>query len=162
MHSRQPAAKTTRKARLRRVCVSAHVLRNQKIKIKTKTMVFQREEKTGVTAFGYVENLRTFVKEANELVSPELPEFKAFEINKLVDDCIANRTVDFRNKFGKSSKEDSALYAILATSKSTSTGEKIIAMYTRQRLEKNWTGIYFLTERLLKNEIYSRRLGLRV
>lgn len=116
-------------------------------------MVFQREEKTGVTAFGYVENLRTFVKEANELVSPELPEFKAFEINKLVDDCIANRTVDFRNKFGKSSKEDSALYAILATSKSTSTGEKIIAMYTRQRLEKNWTGIYFLTERLLKNEI---------
>lgn len=116
-------------------------------------MAFQKENKTGVTAFGYVENLRTFVKEANEMVAPDAPEFRAFEINQLVDEGIQNKSIDFRNKFGKSSKEDSALYALFATTKKTAKGEQLLAMYTRQRVEKNWTGIYFLTEKQLKNEI---------
>jgi len=116
-------------------------------------MAFQKESKTGVTAFGFVENLRTFVKEANELVSPDMPEFRSFEINQLVDDNMLNKSIDFRNKFGKPSKEDSALYAIFATTRKNSSSEQILAVYMRQRVEKSWTGIYFLTEKQLKNEI---------
>ena len=104
------------------------------------------EAKKGVTGFGYVYNLRAIAQEINAIISEDENELKIHEINQLIDDCVLNKTIEYRNKFGKIVQDESkALYAVFHTLKKSKTGEEVVAFYERPRIEKNWTGIYFAT-----------------
>lgn len=116
-------------------------------------MAYEKEIKKGVTSFGYVSNLRTFVQEANSLLSNEETEFRPYELNTLVDTLMAENGIEYRNKFGKPTTVDLAIYALFPTNKKTPKGDILIAYYDRQRIEKNWSGIYFTTATELEKEV---------
>jgi hypothetical protein len=116
-------------------------------------MAYDKDAKNGVTNFGFVTNLRTFIQEANDLLAQDQVQFKAFEFNALVDKTSEDKTVIYKNKFGKNTTAETALYALFKTSKKTVTGQELIAYYDRARIEKNWTGIYFTTEKDFEKEV---------
>jgi Domain of unknown function (DUF3825) len=116
-------------------------------------MAYEKEIKKGVTNFGFVTNIRTFVQEANSKLSKEEIEFKPYELNTLVDEITAENKIEFKNKFGKNTTVDNALYALFRTSKKAANGSNLILYYDRQRIEKNWTGIYFTTDKNFEREV---------
>ena len=116
-------------------------------------MAYEKEIKKGVTNFGFVTNIRTFVQEANSMLSNEEIEFKPYELNALVDVVTAESKIEFKNKFGKNTTADNALYALFRTSKKATNGSDLILYYDRQRIEKNWTGIYFTTDKDFEKEV---------
>ncbi|MEL1244834.1 DUF3825 domain-containing protein [Flavobacterium sp. DGU11] len=116
-------------------------------------MKYDKEKRHGVTNFGFVTNLRTFVQEVNELLNTDEREYRAHELNAVVDDFTENGKVIYKNKFGKITTSENALYAIFELGKKDKLGESIIAYYQRPRIEKNWTGIHFTTTKELEKEI---------
>lgn len=116
-------------------------------------MAIDKEIRKGVTSFGYVTNIRNFVQEANDLLSEEEVPFKSFEFNIIIDDLVKKNAVVYRNKFGKPASHENALYALFKTSKKATKGDELIAYYERQRVEKNWTGIYFTTEKEFEKDV---------
>ena len=116
-------------------------------------MANDKEIRKGVTSFGYVTNIRTFVQEANDLLSQEEVPFKSFEFNIIVDDIVEKSKVIYKNKFGKPASQENALYALFKTDKKATNGEELIVYYERQRVEKNWTGINFTTEKEFEKEV---------
>ncbi len=109
-------------------------------------MPIEKEPKKGVTSFGYVTNLTTFVKEANLQLLDGEEELRAFEINGFVDKHIQERSVKFFNKFGKQSDDQNGLYATMLINRKAKNGHPMLAYYERNRVEKNWTGVFFSTE----------------
>jgi hypothetical protein len=109
-------------------------------------MANEKDTRKGVTAFGWVTNLTSFVREANEKLSEDEEPLRAFEINALVEKGMADGKIDFRSKFGKSTDEQNALYALLNTAKKAKNGLPLLAYYERHRVEKGWTGLFFATE----------------
>ncbi|OAV64597.1 hypothetical protein Barb4_03961 [Bacteroidales bacterium Barb4] len=63
-------------------------------------MANEKERKKGVTSFGYVANIRTFIQEANSLLAENEVPIRAFEFNTLIDKIIEDQTVIYKNKFG--------------------------------------------------------------
>lgn len=116
-------------------------------------MAYERDARKGVTNFGFVTNLRTFVQEANDLLSNDETDFKAYELNTLVETLMAENKVEYKNKFGKNSPIENALYALFRTSKKTKNGNTLILYFERQRIEKNWTGIYYTTDKDFEKEV---------
>ena len=121
-------------------------------------MAYDKEIKKGITSFGYVTNIRTFSQEANDLLSQDEVPFKSFEFNIIIDETVEKNKVIYKNKFGKPATNENALYALFKTDKKTSNGDELIAYYERQRVEKNWTGIYFTTEKEFEN-LYDRAIN---
>ena len=117
--------------------------------------------KTGVRAFGFVQNLRTLANDANELLGNAEKPFLAYEFDNLIDKHIDEKTIQFKNKFGKVVTEEAALYAIFQTGRTSNTGDEILAFYDRPRIEKNWSGITFSTEEGL-NKIIQDNLMFRI
>lgn len=125
-------------------------------------MADQKEVRKGVTNFGYVKNLRTFVQEANAALSQEEVELKPYELNSIIDNHVAADTVQYKTKFGKPGTADTALYALFSLDRRAVDGDLLFAYYHRQRVEKNWTGISFTTLKALDQEIKNNlmfRLG---
>lgn len=116
-------------------------------------MAYDKEIKKGITSFGYVTNIRTFSQEANDLLSQDEVPFKSYEFNIIIDETVEKNKVIYKNKFGKPATNENALYALFKTDKKTSNGHELIAYYERQRVEKNWTGIYFTTEKEFEKEV---------
>ncbi|TAF72199.1 MAG: DUF3825 domain-containing protein [Bacteroidetes bacterium] len=116
-------------------------------------MANEKEQKKGVTSFGFVNNLTTFVKEANSLISNDEIAFKSYELNSLIDICLSENRIEFKNKFGKPASPENALYAIFQTEKKSKNGDKLIAYYSRQRVEKGWVGISFSTIKDFEKEV---------
>ena len=116
-------------------------------------MAIEKENRRGVTAFGFVVNLPTFTKEANQMLAADEAEFRAYEINSLVDKHMEAKTIGYLNKFGKSCDEFSALYALLDTEKKAKDGFPLYAYYERQRVDKGWTGLFFVTDKQLKKKV---------
>ena len=73
-------------------------------------MANDKEIRKGVTSFGYVTNIRTFVQEANDLLSQEEIPFKSFEFNIIIDDLVEKNKIIYRNKFGKPTSSDNAMF----------------------------------------------------
>jgi len=116
-------------------------------------MAYEKEIRKGVTNFGFVTNLRTFVQEANSLLSNDEIEFKAFELNTLVDTLMLENKISYKNKFGKAATSDNALYALFPTTKKAANGDFLTLYFDRQRVEKNWTGIFFTTAKEFDKEV---------
>ncbi len=106
-------------------------------------MATEKDMKKGVTGFGYVYNLRTYIQELNDKLSKDEESFKTFEFNSFIDQFVEENKVEFRNKFGKKTSQENALYALFKTGKKDIKNNELIAYYNRSRIEKNWSGIYF-------------------
>ncbi len=125
-------------------------------------MANEKENRKGVTSFGYVTNLRTFLQEFNDLLSDEELPFKSHEFNGLIDKGMEENLIIYRNKFGKPSVAESSLYALFKTGKMNKLGAELVIYYDRARIEKNWSGIYFTTETEFEVEVKNNlmfRLG---
>lgn len=90
--------------------------------------------------------MRTFIQEINEKLSVNEESYKTFEFNALIDKYIEEKRIEYRNKLGKKTTQENALYAIFKTGKMDTNGRELIAYYNRARIEKNWSGIYFSDE----------------
>lgn len=109
-------------------------------------MATDKEIKKGVTAFGYVTNLTSFVKEANMQLQNGEQELRPYEINALVDKHMESKTIEYKNKFGKPIDEQNGLYAIMSVNRKAKNGQPLLAYYERNRADKNWSGIFFTTD----------------
>jgi len=116
-------------------------------------MANEKEIKRGVTSFGFVTNIRTFIQEANDLLAENETPFRALEFNALIDKTTEEKSIIYKNKFGKNTTAENAIYAIFKTSKRTINGKELIAYYERARVEKSWTGICFSTEKEFEKEV---------
>ncbi|MTK52944.1 DUF3825 domain-containing protein [Paludibacter sp.] len=116
-------------------------------------MANEREIRKGVTNFGFVTNIRTFIQEVNDLLAESETPFRAFDFNALIDKITEEKTVIYKNKFGKNTTVENAVYALFKTAKKAANGKELIAYYDRARVEKGWTGIYFTTEKEFEKEV---------
>jgi hypothetical protein len=116
-------------------------------------MAYGKEIKKGVTSFGFVTNIRTFIQEANDLLAAEETHFSAFEFNLMIDKMSTDKSLIYKNKFGKTTTAENALYALFKTSKKIVNGNELIAYYDRARIEKNWTGMYFTIESEFEKQV---------
>lgn len=116
-------------------------------------MINEKEAKKGVKKFGYVNNLKTYLREANALLAEGETEFAINEIDTLVDTIMSKKQIDFRNKYGKTTSLENALYAIFSTDRQSIDGKNIIVYYQRQRVDKKWEGIYFTTLKKFDKEV---------
>jgi hypothetical protein len=124
-------------------------------------MTSEKDTRRGVTAFGYVTNLTTFVKEANEKLDKNETPFRTVELNALVEKMTTDKSVQFRNKFGKPAEEQNAHYALMDTSRKAHNGKNLLAYYERHKTDKNWTGVFFATEPEL-NRIIKEKTMFRI
>ena len=64
-------------------------------------MAYEKDIKKGVTNFGYVTNIKTFIQEANEVLAAEEKQFSAFDFNAMVDNLSVNKSVITKTNLGK-------------------------------------------------------------
>lgn len=120
-------------------------------------MIEKQGERNGVTRFGYVMNLSTFIKELNVLLNDSETPFQTWEFNNLIDSCIERKDILYFTKLGAKGTVADASYATFDTKKKGKNNEDIIAVYEKHR-NGSWTGISFSDEKSLKKSIKTKSL----
>jgi hypothetical protein len=112
-----------------------------------------KNKKTGIMNFGYVENLKTYIDELNSRIGTQSEKIEASAFNRAFDFARENNKLDYLDKFGKKISESQALYVIYATGVFTDQGSEIFAFFERKNINKTWQGIFFATRGEIRKKI---------
>ena|SRR6266536_25012 len=121
--------------------------------------------KTGIQTLGYIKNIKTFVAELQSLLVGTAQTATQAIVDKAIDEQTVNGGLRYLNKFGYSSDRDgsnltekNSAYMVFETEYKNKDGESILGWLYRQRLDQNFTGVSFGTEKDLKEEIKDKTL----
>jgi hypothetical protein len=115
-------------------------------------MVMQ-SAKSGITKFGFIENIKTFIDELNSITKYSSNKADYIEFNNAFDNAVINDDIKYLDKFGNPINESDSYYAVFKTDYIDKNDANIIAYFRRYKPSKNWTGIFFTNEQELKIEI---------
>ena len=121
--------------------------------------------KNGIKSLGHIKNIRTFVQELQNLLIGTTQTATQTIVDKAIDEQFEKSTLRFLNKFGFTNDRDfdnldssNATYIVFNTTYNNKDGEDILGWFYRVRMDLNFTGVSFGTEKDLKSEIKDNTL----
>lgn len=121
--------------------------------------------KNGIKSLGHIKNIRTFVQELQNLLIGTTQTATQTIVDKAIDEQFEKSTLRFLNKFGFTYDRDfdildssNATYIVFNTTYNNKDGEDILGWFYRVRMDLNFTGVSFGTEKDLKSEIKDNTL----
>lgn len=116
--------------------------------------------KTGIQKFGYIKNIKTFISELQSLLSGTKQIANQSDMDKIVAEQEINKTIRYLNKFGFPNDKDktlltndNAIYIVFQTGYKNAKNVNILGWFYRQRIDQNFTGIQFGTEKDFRKDI---------
>lgn len=116
--------------------------------------------KTGIQALGFIKNMRTFTTDLQALLAGTPQTVIQLEVDKKIDSQINNGSIRFLNKFGypndregKPFSKENAQYVVFDTGYKNKDGQSILGWLYRQRIDRNFEGVFFGTDKTFKDEI---------
>jgi hypothetical protein len=121
--------------------------------------------KNGIKSLGHIKNIRTFVQELQNLLIGTTQTATQTIVDKAIDEQFEKSSLRFLNKFGFTNDRDfdildssNATYIVFNTTYNNKDGEDISGWFYRVRMDLNFTGVSFGTEKDLKSEIKDNTL----
>lgn len=116
--------------------------------------------KTGIQGLGFIKNIRTFNTELQDLLAGTPQTVNQADLDKKIDFQVTNSTIRYLNKFGYPNDRDgkrftneNAIYKVFNTGYKNAQGQEVLGWLYRQRPDRNFEGIFFGTEKHLKEDI---------
>ena len=121
------------------------------------------ENKKGIVGLGFMKNIRTFIADLQSHLTGTTQTVNQTVLDKAVDDQILNNTIRYLNKFGypndrdgSSFTKENAVYIVFNTGYKTNDGLEVNGWFYRQRIDQNYSGVDFGTQKDLPHSSYKR------
>ncbi|HNZ27175.1 MAG TPA: DUF3825 domain-containing protein [Spirochaetota bacterium] len=115
--------------------------------------MINQSNKIGITNFGYIENIRTFIEDLNSLIKKGTATVDYKTFNFSFQNALENNELRYLDKFGNSIDEENSVYALYYTELIDNNDNEILAYFYRHNSGKNWNGIFFSNEKKFEKEI---------
>ena len=118
------------------------------------------ETKKGIVGLGFMKNIRTFISDLQSHLTGTTQTVNQTVLDKAVDQQVSNNTIRYLNKFGypndrdgSNFKKENAIYIVFNTGYKTSNKREIYGWFYRQRIDQNYTGVDFGTQKEFKEDV---------
>ncbi len=119
--------------------------------------------KNGIVGLGYMKNIKTFVSELQTKLTGTTQTATKSTLDTAIDDQISKGTVRYLNKFGYPNDRDktiltrdNAIYILFNTTYKDSADKEILGWFSRDRIDKNFSGVEFGTFKHFKEEVKNK------